>query len=239
MSFFKGMSRSIWQGSQYSEAAKYLQAQARSMYIQTQTTPNPSSIKFVPGQPVTASHPSLRPTFEFNDARSTFTVSPLASQLFKIDGVKQVMLGPDFITVSKVDDLPWSVIKPEVFATLMDHFQASRPIFHPSQTSSGDGSSSATAAATDTTILESDSEAVATIKELLESRIRPSIMEDGGDIEYKGFDEETGIVSLTLKGSCRGCASSEITLKGGIERMLKHYVPEVTSVEQVGHSPRR
>ncbi len=149
-----------------------------------------------------------------------------------IEGVKSVFFGPDFITVSKVDDdtgnsVPWHLMKPEIFSVLMEHFTSGAPLFK----DSGDGASDAGPA--DTLILDTDSEVIAMIKELLDTRVRPAIQEDGGDIEYKGFDEEQGIVRLKLKGSCRGCSSSSVTLKSGIERMLTHYIPEVKSVEQV------
>ena len=188
------------------------------MFIQTETTPNEASLKFIPGVSVTSG-----PTHEFLDIRSALP-SPLASRLLNIDGVTGVFFGPDFVTCSKDDSVPWSLLKPEVFATLMEHFSSGQPLFRDGQEASGPE---------DTKILESDSEVVQMIKELLETRVRPAIQEDGGDIEYRGFDEATGQVKLKLKGSCRGCSSSSVTLKNGIERMLMHYVPEVKSVEQV------
>ncbi|WVQ80151.1 hypothetical protein IAT38_002256 [Cryptococcus sp. DSM 104549] len=192
--------------------------QRRTMFIQTETTPNEASLKFIPGVPV-----SNGSTHEFLDLRSALS-SPLATRLLTVDGITGVFFGPDFVTCSKDDSYAWSILKPEVFAVLMEHFSSGAPLFK-----EGSGESSAE----DTRILDTDSEVVGMIKELLETRVRPAIMEDGGDIEYKGFDEDTGIVKLKLKGSCRGCSSSSVTLKNGIERMLTHYVPEVQSVEQV------
>ncbi|KAL7423858.1 NifU-like protein 4, mitochondrial [Cryptotrichosporon argae] len=193
--------------------------QARTMFIQTETTPNEASLKFIPGVPVTngGSH-------EFLDLRSALA-SPLATRLLTIDGVTGVFFGPDFVTCSRDESLSWNLLKPEVFAVLMEHFSSGAPLFKEGH-ANGSG-------AEDTRVLETDSEVVGMIKELLETRVRPAIMEDGGDIEYKGFDEPSGIVKLKLKGSCRGCSSSSVTLKNGIERMLMHYVPEVQAVEQV------
>jgi len=193
------------------------------MFIQTETTPNEDSLKFLPGQRVMESG-----TAEFLDNRSSMT-SPLAKRLFNIAGVRGVFYGPDFVTVSKVSDMPWSTLKPEVFATLMEFFTSGLALF-----SEGDGSNHV---AQDTVILDTDSETVAMIKELLDTRVRPAIQEDGGDIEYRGWTDPEeggdGIVRLMLKGSCRGCDSSTVTLKSGIERMLMHYIPEVRGVEQV------
>jgi len=189
------------------------------MFIQTETTPNDSSLKFIPGVPVSTSG-----THEFLDLRSALP-SPLATRLLSIDGLTEVFYGPDFVTCSKDETLSWSIIKPEVFAVLMEHFSSGASLFKDGQGEDG---------AEDTRILDSDSEIVGMIKELLETRVRPAIQEDGGDIEYKGFEEDKGVVRLKLKGSCRGCSSSSVTLKNGIERMLMHYVPEVKSVEQVG-----
>ncbi|KAK8854682.1 hypothetical protein IAR55_003421 [Kwoniella newhampshirensis] len=195
------------------------QQQRRTMFIQTETTPNEASLKFIPGVPVTNGG-----AHEFLDLRSALQ-SPLATRLLTIDGLTGVFFGPDFVTCSKDDSYNWSILKPEVFAVLMEHFSSGAPLFKEGQQSDS--------GAEDTRILDTDSEVVGMIKELLETRVRPAIMEDGGDIEYKGFDEGTGIVKLKLKGSCRGCSSSSVTLKNGIERMLTHYVPEVQAVEQV------
>ena len=189
------------------------------MFIQTEVTPNDDSLKFVPGVSVMGDG-----TAEFLDTR-TALASPLAIRLMGIQGVKAVFYGPDFVTVSKDSENPWSVVKPEIFATLMEFFSSGQPLFRSEEEREAAGPQ-------DTRILDTDSEVVAMIKELLETRVRPAIMEDGGDIEYRGFTEE-GHVKIKLKGSCRGCDSSTVTLKSGIERMLIHYIPEVKGVEQV------
>ncbi|XP_071722748.1 nifU-like protein 4, mitochondrial [Rutidosis leptorrhynchoides] len=190
--------------------------QRRSMFIQTQSTPNPSSLMFYPGKPVMEVGSS-----DFPNARSAMN-SPLAKALFGIDGVTRIFYGSDFVTVTKSDDATWDFLKPEIFAAIMDFYTSGEPLFLDSQA----------AAAMDTAISEDDSETVAMIKELLETRIRPAVQDDGGDIEYRGFDEETGIVKLKMQGACSGCPSSSVTLKSGIENMLMHYVPEVKAVEQ-------
>ena len=162
---------------------------------------------------------------EFLDTRSALA-SPLAIRLMGIEGVKNVFYGPDFVTVSKDSENAWSVIKPEIYSTLMEHFTSGQPLFRSEE-------DKVSAGPQDTQILDTDSETVAMIKELLDTRVRPTIMEDGGDIEYKGFDGDgSGMVKLLLKGSCRGCDSSTVTLKTGIERMLMHFIPEVKGVEQ-------
>lgn len=192
---------------------------SRSMFIQTESTPNEDSLKFLPGCTVME-----KGTAEFLDHRASMT-SPLAKNLFALEGVRGVFYGPDFVTVSKDADTPWSAIKPEVYSAMMEFFTAGHALF-PDPSTAQPGS--------DTTILETDTEVVAMIKELLDTRVRPAIQEDGGDLEYRGFGEDTdGIVRVKLKGSCRGCDSSTVTLKAGIERMLMHYVPEVQGVEQV------
>lgn len=189
------------------------------MFIQTEQTPNEESLKFVPGVEVMGEGSA-----EFLDVRSAL-VSPLAIRLLGIEGVKAVFYGPDFVTVTRDAETPWSVLKPEIYATLMEHFSSNTPLFRSQEERDAAGPQ-------DTRILDTDSETVAMIKELLSTRVRPAIMEDGGDIEYRGFSED-GIVSVSLKGSCRGCSSSTVTLKSGIERMLMHYIPEVLGVEQV------
>ncbi|KAH7921253.1 HIRA-interacting protein 5 [Leucogyrophana mollusca] len=193
--------------------------QSRSMFIQTETTPNDDSLKFIPGVSVMGDG-----TAEFLDTRSALA-SPLAIRLMGIEGVKAIFYGPDFVTVSKDSENPWAVIKPEIYSILMEHFSAGLPLFRSQEDQDAAGPQ-------DTKILDTDSETVAMIKELLETRVRPAIMEDGGDIEYRGFSDE-GFVKVKLKGSCRGCDSSTVTLKSGIERMLMHYIPEVKGVEQV------
>ncbi|GAB5587184.1 hypothetical protein Unana1_02084 [Umbelopsis nana] len=189
-------------------------SQVRTMFIQTEQTPNDDALKFIPGVPVMESG-----TAEFLDVRSSLQ-SPLAKQLFQIEGIKGVFYGPDFITIAKEAGAEWQLMKPDIYAAIMDHFASGQPLIKEGSTEPSD-----------TTILPDDSEEVQMIKELLDTRIRPAIQEDGGDIEYCGF--ENGIVKLKLKGSCRGCDSSVVTLKNGIENMLMHYIPEVQSVEQV------
>ncbi|KAG9299569.1 hypothetical protein G9A89_020740 [Geosiphon pyriformis] len=188
--------------------------QVRTMFIQTETTPNQDSLKFIPGVPVMGEGG----TAEFLSGHSAST-SPLAKLLFRIEGVRGVFFGPDFITISKDQDTPWQLMKPDIYANIMDFFATGQPIVTEEQPPS------------DTTIQEGDSEVVQMIKELLETRVRPAIQEDGGDIEYRGF--ENGIVKLKLRGSCRTCDSSVVTLKNGIENMLMHYIPEVISIQQV------
>jgi len=193
----------------------------RSMFIQTDVTPNEDSIKFLPGVPVMGEG-----TAEFLDTRTALS-SPLAVRLMGIEGVIGVFYGPDFVTVSKDSENAWAVLKPEIYSTLMEFFSSDQPLFRSQEERDNAGPQ-------DTKILDSDSETVAMIKELLDTRVRPAIMEDGGDIEYRGFDEGgSGLVKIKLKGSCRGCDSSTVTLKSGIERMLIHYIPEVKGVEQV------
>ncbi|KAG8979656.1 hypothetical protein FRB93_009995 [Tulasnella sp. JGI-2019a] len=193
----------------------------RSMFIQTETTPNEDSLKFIPGVEVMENG-----TAEFLDTRSALP-SPLAIRLMGIQGVTTVFYGPDFVTVSKDSENTWAVLKPEIYSTLMEHFTSGQPLFRSEEERLNAGPQ-------DTRILDTDSETVAMIKELLDTRVRPAIMEDGGDIEYRGFDEDgTGIVKVKLKGSCRGCSSSSVTLKNGIERMLMHYIPEVKGIEQI------
>ena len=138
-------------------------------------------------------------------------------------GVVSVFFGADFVTVRKSDAADWALLKPEVFAAIMDFYASGEPVVLEGEALERD----------DTAVKEGDSELVAMIKELLETRIRPAVAEDGGDIIFKAFDEESGVVKVKLMGSCSGCPSSSITLKSGIENMLKHYVTEVTSVEEV------
>ncbi|KAG8461805.1 hypothetical protein KFE25_001423 [Diacronema lutheri] len=191
----------------------------RSLFIQTENTPNPESLKFLPGKPVLDAG-----TAEFRSFRDA-QASPLAKRLFQIDGVKSVFFAQEFITVTKDPAVAWSIIKPHVFSHVMDFYAEGGPVLD----AAGTGAS-------DTLITGDDSEVVAMIKELIETRVRPSVQEDGGDIVFKSFDEETGIVLLKLQGSCSGCPSSSVTLKSGIENMMMHYIPEVTAVEAVDES---
>lgn len=189
------------------------------MFIQTVSTPNDDSLKFIPGVPVMGEEG----TAEFLDTRSALA-SPLAIRLMGVEGVSAVFFGPDFVTISKDSENPWSIVKPEIYSLLMEHFSSGQPLFRSAEERERAGPQ-------DTRILDTDSETVAMIKELLDTRIRPAIMDDGGDIEYRGFDD--GLVQVKLKGSCRGCSSSTVTLQSGIERMLMYYIPEVRGVQQV------
>jgi len=194
-----------------------IQTQSRSMFIQTQETPNPHSLKFLPGIKVL----EQGGTIDFPSVSSAHC-SPLAKLLFRIEGVKAVFFGPDFVTITKVDDenVEWKVLKPEIFATVMDFFSSGLPVVNEQAEPSAD-----------TEILEDDDDTVAMIKELLDTRIRPTVQEDGGDILYVGFDD--GVVKLKMQGSCTSCPSSVVTLKNGVQNMLQFYIPEVVAVEQV------
>lgn len=198
-------------GSQLSFSPSFA---ARTMFIQTQETPNPNSLKFMPGKKVLESG-----TMDFPNGQGAHR-SPLAKLLFRIPGVKSVFFGSDFITVTKNDDeLEWKTLKPDIFATIMDFFATGLPIVTdeaPSQ---------------DTTILPEDSETVQMIKELLDTRIRPTVQEDGGDVVFMGY--EGGVVKLKMQGSCSNCPSSIVTLKNGIQNMMQFYIPEVVSVEEI------
>ncbi|RDX73378.1 NifU-like protein 4, mitochondrial [Mucuna pruriens] len=208
--------RNAFSSSVHPPPFRFSTGQRRSMFIQTQGTPNPWSLMFYPGKPVMEVGSA-----DFPNPRSAMN-SPLAKSLFAIDGVTRVFFGSDFVTVTKSEDAAWEFLKPEIFAAIMDFYSSGQPLFLDSQA----------AAAMDTAIHQDDSETVAMIKELLETRIRPAVQDDGGDIEYRGFDPDTGIVKLRMQGACSGCPSSSVTLKSGIENMLMHYVPEVKSVEQ-------
>lgn len=187
----------------------------RTMFVQVKDTPNPNSMMFYPGVDVLGVGGG---TMNF-DAGTKAHQSPLARSLFRLDGVKSVFLGTDFVTVSKDDEMEWEVVKPEVFAAIMDFYASGTPVVL-DDVEDGDHS--------DTAFDEDDDEVVLMIKELLDTRIRPAVQEDGGDIIYKGFEE--GVVMLQMQGSCASCPSSTATLHGGVERMLMHYVPEVLGV---------
>jgi Fe-S cluster biogenesis protein NfuA len=182
------------------------------MFIETESTPNPATLKFLPGQEVLAGR-----TADFADADAAL-ISPLANTLFGLPGVARVFLGADFVTVTKSDVTDWQSLKPQVLGAIMEHFLAGLPVM-----------SEAGAAAVED-VQPEDQEIVAQIKDLLETRIRPAVASDGGDIIFRGFRD--GVVSLEMQGSCSGCPSSTATLKHGIENMLKHYIPEVQSVTQ-------
>ena len=191
------------------------------MFIETETTPNPSSLKFLPGQQVMPSGTREFATPEASEA------SPLAQAIFDTGEVTNVFFGADFISVTAAPGVSWSELKPQVVAILLDHFVSEAPLF-----AGGDASGfSVPADDADTLIVEDDpanAEIVAQINELLETRVRPAVAGDGGDIAYRGFKD--GVVYLTLQGACSGCPSSTATLKHGIEGLLKHYVPEVEEV---------
>eukprot|EP00088_Acartia_fossae_P019464 TRINITY_DN21378_c0_g1_i1.p1 TRINITY_DN21378_c0_g1~~TRINITY_DN21378_c0_g1_i1.p1 ORF type:complete len:267 (+),score=55.68 TRINITY_DN21378_c0_g1_i1:32-832(+) len=190
---------------------------SRSMFIQTQDTPNPASLKFLPGRAVlegggTVDIPNL----------TSAKGSPLAKLLFRVEGVRGVFFGPDFITITKYEEdvYEWKLMKPEIFAVIMDFFNSGLPVVNAEIEASGA-----------TEILDDDDDTVAMIKELLDTRIRPTVQEDGGDIIYQGFED--GVVRLKMQGSCTSCPSSVVTLKNGVQNMLQFYIPEVVSVEQV------
>jgi len=185
------------------------------MFIQTEDTPNPATMKFLPGKPVMAAG-----TADFTDAEGAER-SPLASNLFQIAHVTGVFLGSDFVSVTKADSGDWQLMKPAILGVIMEHFIAGRPVIMG-------------AAATDDEedeIDPADREVVSQIKELLDTRVRPAVANDGGDITFKGYRE--GVVFLAMKGACQGCPSSTMTLKMGIENLLKHYVPEVREVRPI------
>lgn len=194
--------------------------QIRTIFVQTENTPNPESIKFLPSNTVVLDNEDGTGHFlKKTDPIEEILKSPLAKDLFKVDGVKAVYFGGDFVTVTKRAESKWQYMRPEIFSVLMDFFETpgNKVLLDKPQI-------------TDTTILEDDDEIVAMIKELIEDRIRPAVQEDGGDIHYRNFEEDTGLVTVQLAGSCVGCPSSSITLKQGVENMLMHYIPEVTAV---------
>lgn len=221
------------------------QQQRRSLFIQIATTPNPESLKFIPNGRLVLGHDGggedtvdpdggevvLDAPNDIANANDNAGVhmtrkdhdlvsrSPLAKCLFNLDtGIKSIYLGGDFVTVTKYAEAKWSHLQTPIFGAIMDFYATGQPAMRDAPE------------ITDTTILDDDDEVVAMIKELLETRIRPAVQEDGGDIRYVGFDEDTGIVTVQLAGSCVGCPSSSVTLKNGVENMLMHYIPEVTNV---------
>jgi Fe-S cluster biogenesis protein NfuA len=187
------------------------------MFIQTESTPNPQTLKFLPGREVMGT--GAVADFPNREAAER---SQLARALFEIPDVARVFFGSDFISVTKSAE-DWRHLKPAVLAAIMDHFTRGLPLLE----SSGEETVDETAYG------EGDPEIVAQIKELLDTRVRPAVAGDGGDIIFKGFDGGAGIVFLHLRGSCAGCPSSTMTLKNGIENMLRHYIPEVNAVEAV------
>ena len=185
------------------------------MFIQTETTPNPATLKFLPGQAVLEAG-----TADFASAEAA-GASPLAQRIFAVDGVTGVFFGLDFITVTKADEVEWDHIKPAILGAIMEHYQSGQPVMKGSdQPASGHAEHSG-----------EDAEIVNQIKELLDTRVRPAVAQDGGDITFHGFDR--GVVYLHMQGACAGCPSSTLTLKMGIENLLRHYIPEVTEVRPV------
>ncbi|KAF8477248.1 scaffold protein Nfu/NifU N terminal-domain-containing protein [Kalaharituber pfeilii] len=203
----------------------------RTLFIQTESTPNSDALKFLPGVPILPDSIPANATIEYLSGRTAHS-SPLARKLFALDGITGVFYGRDFITVTKTTDASWGHLKPEVFALITEALAqgGARGVYVPEDDA---GSDEGGRISKDTAPAEGDTEVVSMIKELLDTRIRPAIQEDGGDIEYRGFDEKLGIVKLKLRGACRTCDSSTVTLRNGIESMLMHYVEEVKGVEQV------
>lgn len=178
------------------------------MFIQTETTPNPDAIKFIPGQPVAA-----HGTYDYRSVDDAVK-SPLAQRLFKLKGVTGVFLGRDFVSVTKSEGDDWATLKPRILAAIMDHYLAGLPAVE------GEGAT--------TTAVSDDNEIVVQIKAIIDERVRPAVAQDGGDIVFDRFED--GIVYLHMQGACAGCPSSTMTLKMGIENMLKHFIPEVQEV---------
>jgi Fe-S cluster biogenesis protein NfuA len=183
------------------------------MFIQTESTPNPATLKFLPGQTVLEMGTADFPSSE------TAGKSPLAARIFAVAGVTGVFFGTDFVTVTKAEAVDWGHIKPAILGAIMEHYQSGAPVI--------EGEQAAAHQAHD----GPDGDIVRQIKELLDTRVRPAVAQDGGDITFHGFDR--GIVYLHMKGACAGCPSSTLTLKMGIENLLRHYIPEVTEVRPV------
>lgn len=183
------------------------------MFIQTETTPNPQTLKFLPGKVV------LESGTRFYTSATMAEESPLALSLFRINGVNAVFLGADFVTITKDATFDWALLKADLLTLIMDFFMAGHPVIHlRSVTSTTDSDAE-------------DSDIVKEIKEMIDARVRPAVAQDGGDIVFHSFRD--GVVYLEMHGSCAGCPSSTLTLKQGIENMLKHYIPEVLSVEPI------
>ncbi len=184
------------------------------MFIQTESTPNPATLKFLPGLDVLDVGTADFPTAE------AAVKSPLAQRIFGVDGVTGVFLGLDFVTVTKSDGVAWDHIKPAILGAVMEHYQSGKPVMEGAQTGGGHAEHNG-----------EDGAIVNQIKELLDTRVRPAVAQDGGDITFHGFDR--GIVYLHMQGACAGCPSSTLTLKMGIENLLRHYIPEVIEVRPV------
>jgi Fe-S cluster biogenesis protein NfuA len=183
------------------------------MFIQTEQTPNPATLKFLPGREVMA-----QGVVDFTEPDAA-EVSPLARRLFTIEGVTGVFLGADFVTVTKADGQDWYLLKPAVLGGLMEHFMSGEPVLSPD------------AAVGEEPAAGEEDDLARQIRELIDTRVRPAVAQDGGDIIFRGF--ERGIVYLHMRGACSGCPSSTITLKNGIENLLRYYVPEVVEVRPV------
>ncbi|MEM6481337.1 MAG: NifU family protein [Pseudomonadota bacterium] len=185
------------------------------MFIQTESTPNPATLKFMPGQTVLDAGTADFPSAESADQ------SPLAERLFRVEGVEGVFFGTDFITITKGDGIEWDHVKPSILGAIMEHYQTGEPALLSDSTGSGHAEHHG-----------DDATVVGQIKELLDTRVRPAVAQDGGDITFHGY--ESGVVYLHMQGACAGCPSSTITLKMGIENLLRHYIPEVVEVRPVG-----
>jgi Fe-S cluster biogenesis protein NfuA len=186
------------------------------MFIETEATPNPATLKFLPGRDVLGG----RGTADFTAPAEAAGRSPLAERVFQVGDVARVFLGADFVTVTKAEDADWTLLRPRVLGAVMEHYLSGMPVLEGA--AEGEHGEDFDAA---------DQEVVAQIKELLDTRVRPAVASDGGDITFHGFRD--GIVKLRMQGACSGCPSSRATLKHGVENMLRHYVPEVIAVEQV------
>jgi len=184
------------------------------MFIQTETTPNPATLKFLPGEPVLRSG-----TRDYRDVDAAREESPLAARLFDVDGVEGVFLGSDFVSVTKTDN-DWQLLKPAILGVIMEHYMSGDPVVNDE-----------TGGAQEEHFDEADAEIVDAIKDLLETRVRPAVAQDGGDITFHSFKQ--GVVYLHMRGACAGCPSSTATLKQGIENLLRHFVPEVQEVRPV------
>jgi Fe-S cluster biogenesis protein NfuA len=185
------------------------------MFIQTESTPNPATLKFLPGRAVLDAG-----TADFPSAEAAGS-SPLAARIFGVEGVSGVFFGTDFVTVTKTGEVDWAHIKPAILGAIMEHFQSGQPVL-----ASGDAGAAGHADHDGP-----DAHIVTQIKELLDTRVRPAVAQDGGDITFHGFDR--GVVYLHMQGACAGCPSSTLTLKMGIENLLRHYIPEVVEVRPV------
>jgi Fe-S cluster biogenesis protein NfuA len=186
------------------------------MFIQTEATPNPATLKFIPGRTVLDTG-----TMEFANLEAA-SRSPLAERLFGVPGVTSVFYGSDFVTVTKADG-DWQHLKPAILGAIMEHYMSGAPLL-----ADGTAGSDEAADEEDEFFSEADADTVATIKDLIETRVRPAVANDGGDITFRGFKD--GVVYLNMKGSCAGCPSSTATLQHGIQNLLKHFVPDVVEV---------